>query len=151
MISRWERYNVERPRSIDVPSNKCTLQVQRAKVFICTTGVILQSAQSFQPVAYQHLRRSNILICEEAQQLGEVKNAYAQALTRRDCFHFLATDDKQSQGGLAPGHALAVRERLSVLTLGLRSNHKWRAPDANVRHGRYGGTWEREGPGPRVS
>lgn len=80
-----------------------TSQAQGAKVVICTTGIVRQSALSFQPVVFQRLKRSNILACEEAQQLGEVKAAYAQSLTRKDCLHLLAGDDKQSPGGLAPG------------------------------------------------
>lgn len=124
-----EHYNAQHPHLIDVQANKRTAQVIRARVLICTTGIIHQSAPSFQPIAYQHLRQSNLLVCEEAQQLGEVKSAYAQSLTKRDCFHLLTRDDKQSHGRFAPGpDAAAVRERLSVTAIGLRAKHNWTTP-----------------------
>lgn len=51
-----EHYISDHPHLIDAQANKCTTQAQRARAAICTTGTLHQSAQSFRPVAYNHLR-----------------------------------------------------------------------------------------------
>eukprot|EP00438_Fugacium_kawagutii_P032632 Skav232017 [mRNA] locus=scaffold3320:112117:113151:+ [translate_table: standard] len=115
--------------TIDHPSNKCTHAISKATVVLCTTGTAYQNAQSPHPCIASYLQRCNILVLEEAQQLGEHKGTYAQSLTRSDCLHVLTGDDKQSQGGLAAGvDAEVVRDRITESNIGLRGQHRWFTP-----------------------
>eukprot|EP00438_Fugacium_kawagutii_P012101 Skav231237 [mRNA] locus=scaffold1540:46353:46760:- [translate_table: standard] len=115
--------------TIDHPSNKCNHAISKAKVALCTTGTAYQNAQSPHPCIASYLQRCNILVLEEAQQLGEHKGTYAQSLTRGDCLHALTGDDKQSQGGLAAGaDGEVVRDRITESNIGLRGQHRWYTP-----------------------
>lgn len=107
-IVSMHAYTKEEHFPIDAPSNDCRARTSRAKVLICTTGIIDAATESNHYSILDHVADSSIAVHEEAQQQSDIKGAHAQALPKSGRLHIAIGDVHQSQGGIED-HAITTK------------------------------------------